>query len=79
MRFYNRATFLQQHSRSFELRAIRRGKLQPDRRGDPEQLPAARVAWNFFRVLGAGPALGVHSGRKRPPGAQPAVLISDSL
>src|SRR5450631_1588746 len=27
-------------------------------RGDPEQIPAARVSWKFFEVLGIRPAMG---------------------
>src|SRR5689334_7677545 len=27
-------------------------------RGDPEQVPGARVSWNFFQILGVQPAIG---------------------
>jgi predicted permease len=49
-------------------------------RGDPAQLAAARVSWNFFDVLGVRPALG---RAFRPPedkaGGDNVVLIASSL
>ena len=78
---YLRATFLQEHSRSFEgFVPFVAENFNMTGRGDPEQLPAVRVGWNFFQVLGVGPALGrsFRSEEDRPAG-HPAVLISDSL
>lgn len=48
--------------------------------GDPEQIPSARVSWNFFQALGIEP----RAGRTFLPdedqrGAQPVVLISYEL
>jgi putative ABC transport system permease protein len=78
---YIRATFVQEHSRSFAgFAPFVTENFNMTGRGDPEQLPAARVASNFFQVLGVGPALG-RAFRKEEdlPGSHPAVLISDSL
>jgi putative ABC transport system permease protein len=78
---YSRATFLQQHSQSFAgFAPFVAENFNMTGRGDPEQLPAVRVACNFFQVLGVGPALG-RSFRPEEdrPGGHPAVLISDSL
>jgi putative ABC transport system permease protein len=76
-----RATFLREHARSFEgFAPFVAENFNLTGRGDPEQLPAVRVGWNFFQVLGVGPALG-RSFRPEEdrPGGHPAVLISDSL
>ena len=78
---YARATFLQEHNRSFSgFAPFVAENFNMTGRGDPEQLPAVRVASNFFQVLGVGPALG-RSFRPEEdrPGGHPAVLISDSL
>jgi putative ABC transport system permease protein len=49
-------------------------------RGEPELLPSARVAWNFFDLLGVRPALGrTFLQAEGQPGARPVVVISDSL
>ena len=78
---YNRAKFLQEHSASLEsFAAFVAENFNLTGRGDPEQLPAVRVAWNFFQVLGTGPALGrAFRPEEDQPGGAPAVLISDSL
>jgi predicted permease len=75
------ATFLQLHSRSFEgFAPFVAENFNLTGRGDPEQLPAVRVAWNFFQVLGVGPAIGrTFRPEEDRPGGHPAVLISDSL
>src|SRR5579864_7203872 len=78
---YLRATFLQEHGRSFEgFAPFVAENFNLTGRGDPEQLPAVRVGWNFFQVLGVGPALG-RSFRPEEdrPGGHPAVVISDAL
>ncbi len=48
--------------------------------GDPEQVPSARVSWNFFHVLGLKPRAGrtFLPGEDRP-GANPVVMISYEL
>jgi putative ABC transport system permease protein len=78
---YIRATFLQEHNRSFSgFAPFVAENFNLTGRGDPEQLPAVRVAWNFFEVLGVGPALGrAFRPEEDRPGGHPAVLISDSL
>ena len=48
--------------------------------GDPEQLLAGRVSWNFFDVLGVHPALGrSFEPAEDQPGGRQVVLISQSL
>jgi hypothetical protein len=76
-----RATFLQQHGRSFSgFAPFISENFNVTGRGDPEQLPALRVGWNFFDVLGVHPALGHAFGSEDDrPGGQPVVLISESL
>lgn len=78
---YVRATFLQEHSRSFAgLAPFVSSNFNMTGRGEPEQLPAMRVGWNFFQVLGAGPVLGrAFRPEEDQPGARPVVVISDSL
>jgi len=78
---YSRATFLQEHSRSFSgFAPFATENFNLTGRGDPEQLPAVRVAHNFFQVLGVGPALGrAFRPDEDRPGGHPVVLISDSL
>jgi predicted permease len=49
-------------------------------RGEPEQLAAARVSWNFFDVLGVRPALGRTFRREEDKaGGDNVVLISSAL
>ncbi len=78
---YARATFLQEHGRSFEgFAPYVAENFNLTGRGSPEQLPAVRVAWNFFQVLRVMPALGrVFRPDEDQPSGHPAVLISDSL
>jgi putative ABC transport system permease protein len=78
---YLRAAFLQQHSRSFAGFVPFMGEnFNMTGRGEPEQLPAVRVGWNFFEVLGVHPALGrTFRPEDDRPGGQPVVLISESL
>jgi predicted permease len=49
-------------------------------KGDPEEVPAARVSWNFFDILGVSPVLGrsFRAGEDRA-GGDNVVVISDSL
>ena len=78
---YLRAEFLQQHSRSLTgLAPFMSGNFNMTGRGEPEQLPAVRVGWNFFEVLGVPPALGrTFTLEDDKPGGRPVVLISESL
>ena len=48
--------------------------------GDPEQIPAARVSWKFFEILGVPPAKGRgFRAEEDKPGGDPVVMISDAL
>jgi predicted permease len=49
-------------------------------RGDPEQIPSARVSWRFFEVLGVSPAMGRwFRAEEDKAGADLVVMISDAL
>src|SRR5664279_459310 len=49
-------------------------------RGDPEQIPAARVSWRFFEILGVLPAKGRgFRAEEDKPGGALVVMISDAL
>ena len=49
-------------------------------RGDPEQLQAARVSWNFFQILGVAPRPGrAFLPEEDRAGSAPVAIISDSL
>jgi predicted permease len=49
-------------------------------RGEPEQVPAARVSWNFFQVLGVEPALGRSFGKAEDMrGGDGVILLSDAF
>jgi putative ABC transport system permease protein len=49
-------------------------------RGDPEQVPAARVSWKFFEILGVPPAKGRgFRAEEDKAGGDPVVMISDGL
>ena len=49
-------------------------------RGEPEQLRAARVSWQFFDVLGVRPAMGrSFTASEDQAGARPVVIISHAL
>ena len=48
--------------------------------GEPERVPAVRVSWNFFRLLGVAPALGRDFRPEEDrPEAWRVVLLSDGL
>ncbi|MBZ5609111.1 MAG: ABC transporter permease [Acidobacteriia bacterium] len=78
---YNRAQFLASHGSSFAgFAPFVTENFNLTGGGDPELLPSARVAWNFFDVLGVHPLLGRAFQREEDqPGGRPVVLISDSL
>jgi putative ABC transport system permease protein len=49
-------------------------------RGDPEQIPSARVSWKFFDVLGITPAMGrSFRAEEDKAGGDLVVMISDAL
>lgn len=49
-------------------------------RGDPEQLSAARVSWNFFPILGVQPVRGRgFRAAEDKPGGDSVVLLSDTF
>jgi len=49
-------------------------------RGDPEQIAAARVSWNFFAVLGVRPAMGrTFRPQEDKAGGDNVVLIANAL
>jgi predicted permease len=49
-------------------------------RGDPEQIPSARVSWKFFDVLGVSPTRGRgFRAEEDKPGGDLVVMISDAL
>jgi len=78
---YARAAFIYERSGSFSgFSPFVTENFNLTGRGDPELLPAARVAWNFFAVLGVRPVVGRAFQREEDrPGARPVVIISDSL
>ncbi|MGD0436186.1 MAG: ABC transporter permease, partial [Bryobacteraceae bacterium] len=76
-----RAVFIERHSASLAgFAAFVSENFNLTGRGEPELLPSARVAWNFFDLLGVRPALGrAFLQEEDRPGARPVVVISDSL
>jgi predicted permease len=78
---YPRFTLVNERSRSFTgVAAFCAEVFNLTGRGDPEQILAARVSWNFFDILGVHPALGrpFRAEEDQPAGA-PVVLISHAL
>jgi putative ABC transport system permease protein len=78
---FPRATFLSEKSRAFSgFAAFTNENFNLTGRGDPEQLAAARVSWNFFDVLGVRPAMGrAFLPEEDRPGAKGVCLISHAL
>ena len=78
---YPRSTFLSEKSRALSgFAAFTSENFNLTGRGDPEQLSAARVAWNFFDVLGVRPALGrAFLADEDRPGGKAVCLISHAL
>ena len=76
-----RYEMLRDHSQSFEsVAAWTDDNLNLTGRGEPQQVPVARVTPNFFSTLGVGPQLGrgFTQADGRPEGA-PVAMVSDSL
>ena len=78
---FPRATFLSEKSRAFSgFAPFTNENFNLTGLGDPEQLSAARVSWNFFDVLGVRPAIGrAFMPEEDRPGAQTVCLISHAL
>ncbi len=78
---FPRFTFIQQQNRSFaSTAAFTNEEFNLSGRGDPEQVPSARVSWSFFDTLGVPPALGrSFRPEEDQPGGDPVVLISHAL
>ncbi|MGA2736650.1 MAG: ABC transporter permease [Bryobacteraceae bacterium] len=78
---FPRATFLSEKGRAFSgFAAFTSENFNLTGRGDPEQLSAARVSWNFFGVLGVRPALGrAFLPEEDRPGGKAVCLISHAL
>ncbi len=78
---FPRATFLSEKSRAFSgFAAFTNENFNLTGLGDPEQLSAARVSWNFFDVLGVRLAIGRgFLPEEDRPGAQTVCLISHAL
>ena len=78
---YPHATFLGEKSRAFSgFAAFTSEDFNLTGVGDPEQLSAARVTWNFFDVLGVRPAMGrAFLPEEDQPGGRAVCLISHAL
>ena len=78
---FPRFTMMREHARSFSgIAAFTNEIFNLTGRGDPEQIPSARVSWNFLDVLGVRPALGrSFLPDEDQPGGKPVVLISSRL
>jgi len=76
-----RFTRVNDHQRSFAgLAAFTSETFNLTGRGDPEQLAAARVSWNFFDVLGVRPAMGrTFRPEEDKAGGDNVVLIASAL
>lgn len=78
---YPRFTLVNERSRSFTGSAAFCAEVfNLTGRGDPEQIRAARVSWNFFDILGVHPALGrPFRAEEDQPGGPPVALIGNAL
>jgi predicted permease len=76
-----RSTFISEKSRAFSgFAAFTSENFNLTGAGDPEQLSAARVSWNFFDVLGVRPAMGrTFLPEEDRPGGRAVCLISHAL
>ncbi len=74
-------TVLRDHNRSFSgVAAYSMELFSLSGRGEPQQIVAERVTWNFFDVLGVRPTLGrTFLADEDQPGGKQVVLISDEL
>jgi len=78
---YPRFTLVQSRSQSFTgVAAFCVEVFNLTNRGDPEQISAARVSWNFFDILGIPPLLGRGFGAgDDKPGGAPVVIVSSAF
>jgi len=78
---YPRFTLVNERSRSFTgVAAFCAEVFNLTGRGDPEQIQAARVSWNFFDILGVHPALGrLFRAEEDQPAGAPVALIGNAL
>jgi putative ABC transport system permease protein len=76
-----RYELVRDHNRSFSgVAAAANDTADFTGRGEPLEVPIARVSPNFFSVLGVNPQLGrVFRDDEGKPGGAPVVMISDSL
>ena len=76
-----RISFVHDHAGSFAgMAAFTSDVFNLTGSGDPEQIPAARVSWDFFDILGVRPALGrSFRPEEEKAGGAPVVLIGDAL
>jgi predicted permease len=77
----NRYELVRDHNRSFSGVAVAvLDSFNLTGRGDPQQVPVARVSPNFFAVLGLHPQLGrSFTDDEGQPGGKPVVLISNAM
>ena len=75
---YPRFTLVQDRSRTFTgVAAFCAEVFNLTGRGDPEQIRAARVSWDFFNILGVPPVLGRwFRAEEDKPGGAPVVIVS---
>jgi putative ABC transport system permease protein len=78
---YTRFKLVQEQSRSFSsVVGFTNETFNLSGRGDAEEIPSARVSWNFFDALGVRPALGrTFDPQEDQPGGKAAVLISHAF
>ena len=76
-----RYELLRDHSQTFEgVAAFTTDNLNLTGRGEPLQVPIARVSANFFSLLGVEPQLGrTFTEDEGRPEAKPVVMLSDSI
>jgi len=76
-----RYELLRDHSQSFEgVAAFTTDNLNLTGRGEPLQVPIARVSANFFSLLGVEPQLGrTFTDDEGRPEGKPVVILSDSI
>jgi putative ABC transport system permease protein len=77
----NRYELVRDHNRSFSGVAVAAlDSFNLTGRGEPQQVPVARVSPNFFSVLGLRPQLGrSFTDDEGQPGGKPVVMITDAL
>jgi putative ABC transport system permease protein len=77
----NRYELVRDHNRSFSGAAVAvLDSLNLTGRGEPQQVPVARVSPNFFGVLGLHPQLGrSFTDDEGQPGGKPVVMITDAI